>query len=322
MAEQERKRFRTLNDWYNYLNKLRKSGEDINLYDLRKQVYKEIEEIRERPLLVYATQFLNPPKETHHLNINLTDIDGFTDLVFSVDDQYNEVDILLHSPGGSPDATERIVNLIRKRFSGDVTYLIPHSAYSAATMMALSGNQIILHPSATLGPIDPQINGTPARAFIRGFEKVRDLIKDEGPSIVPAYLPMLKQYSLHFLEQCADAEKLSSALAKEWIVNYMFGGEEVDEDEVDTLVTFLSDYDNHKLHSRPIYLNKLEEFKINAIEADGDLQELMREAHILLSGFFDLTSFVKIYENSSNLSYGRQVNMGLKEKEEKEKQED
>lgn len=303
------------------INELRKSGEDVNLYNLRSQVYKEIEEIRDRPLLVYATQFLNPPKDTHDLNINLTDIDGFTDLIYSVDDKYDEVDILLHSPGGSPDATERIVNLIRKRFSGNVTYLIPHSAYSAATMMALSGNQIILHPSATLGPIDPQINGTPARAFIRGFEKVRDLIQEEGPSIVPAYLPMLKQYSLHFLEQCADAEKLSKALAKEWIIEYMFGGEEINEDEVDQLVTFLSDYDNHKLHSRPIYLEKLNEFKINATEADGDLQELMREAHILLSGFFDLTPFVKIYENSSGLSYGRQVNLGPMNKEEQDKKE-
>jgi hypothetical protein len=313
MAGQERRRFQTVSDWHKFINELRESNAEVNLYNIRSQIYREIEEVRKRPLFVYATQFLDPPNQTRHLNINLTDVDGFTDLIYSVPENYEKIDILLHSPGGSPDATERIVNLIRKRFN-NVTFLIPHSAYSAATMMALSGNLIILHPSATLGPIDPQINGTPARAFIRGFEKVRDLIQDKGPSIIPAYLPMLKQYSLHFLEQCRDAENLSITLAKNWITNYMFRDEEIDEKDVISLVNFLTDYDNHKLHSRPIYLDKLKEFKINVEEATGELKTLLRETHIVMNGFFELTPFVKVYENSSGLSYGRQVNSTLKEK--------
>lgn len=321
MVKQNRRRFRTLSDWHEFVNDLRQSEEEINLYNIRSQVYQEIEKIRGRPLLVYYTQFINPPKQSRHLNINLTDIDGFTDLIYSVLDKCNEIDILLHSPGGTPDATERIVNLIRKRFN-DVAFLIPHSAYSAATMMALSGNEIILHPSATLGPIDPQINGTPARAFTRGFENVRDLIQEEGPSIIPAYLPMLKKYSLHFLEQCKDAEALSITLAKDWIVNYMFQDEEIEKEDVNLLVNFLSSYDNHKIHSRPIYLEKLKEFKINAHEAKDDLKILLREAHILMSGFFELSNFVKIYENSSGLSYGRQIGVDTSNRDGKEQGED
>lgn len=318
MGKQQRRRFLTLNDWYNFLNEIKQQQDtSINLLDLRIQVYKEIEELRERPLLVYATQFINPPKESHHLTINLTDIDGFTDLISTVSEDHSKIDILLHSPGGSPDSTERIVNLIRNRFD-HVSFLIPHSAYSAATMMALSGNEIILHPSATLGPIDPQINGTPARAFIRGFEKVRDLIQNEGPSIVPAYLPMLRQYSLHFLEQCKDAESLSTILAKEWITKYMFGEANVDEQDVDDLVTFLSNYDSHKIHSRPIYFDKISQYKINATKAEGELKDLMREAHILLNGFFDITPFIKVYENSKGLSYGRQIQSTLKKEKGKE----
>ena len=324
MAEQQRRRFLTQNDWYNFLNELKskETPPNINLYkDLRVPVYKEIEKERNRPLLIYATKFINTPPNSKFISIDLTDIDGFTDLVSSIDQEHNTVDILLHSPGGSPDATERIVNCIRNRFE-DVTFLIPHSAYSAATMMALSGNKIILHPSATLGPIDPQINGTPARAIIRGFNNVRDLIQAEGPSIVPAYLPMLKQLTLQFLEQCKDAEELSKLLAKDWLMNYMYKNKEAKEEEIDELVEFLTKYDDHKIHSRPIFFDKIKDFHIEVEKAEGELSRLMREAHILLNGFFDVTTFVKIYENSTNMSFGRQINQNLKNKkttEEKEK---
>ena len=109
------------------------------------------------------------------------------------------VDILIHSPGGRPDATERIVGLLRGKFR-EVHFLIPHSAYSAATMLALSGDSITLHPSATLGPIDPQINGTPARSIKRGFEKAKRQIAEEGPATLPAYIPLIEKYTLDLLE--------------------------------------------------------------------------------------------------------------------------
>ena len=309
MAEQKRRRFLTLGDWHKFIEEIKRNPENnYNLYDLRCKVYKEIEAIRERPLLVYSTKFLNPPPNNKFISIDLSDIDGFTDLVSSIDDGSDSVDILIHSPGGSPVATERIVNIIRNRFD-NVAFLIPHSAYSAATMMALSANEIILHPSATLGPIDPQINGTPARAIIRGFEKVRDLIQDEGPTIVPAYLPMLRKLSLEFLEQCRDAEELSKILAKEWLENYMFKGNDISDEDLDKTVEFLSQYDDHKIHSRPIFYDKIKKFKINASKAEGELMNLMREAHILTNMFFEHTSLVKIYENSNGLSYGKQVNV-------------
>src|SRR5258706_219264 len=121
-------------------------------------------------------------------------------------------DVLIHSPGGSPEATERIVALLRSRFRADVQFLVPHSAYSAATMLVLSGNQIILHPSATLGPIDPQVNGLPARSIRRGFDKIRELLRSEGPEALPAYLPLIEKHSIEILEICDDSLKLSKEL--------------------------------------------------------------------------------------------------------------
>lgn len=156
----QRKKFKTSQDWNDFIG----SGQPLtghDLFELRKSCYKEIEEYRNRPLLVYATKFLDSLPLGAPNFIDLSDVDGFTDLINSIKDS-TKVDILLHSPGGRPDATERIVGILRNKFD-EINFLIPHSAYSAATMMALSGNCIILHSSATLGPIDPQINGIPAR---------------------------------------------------------------------------------------------------------------------------------------------------------------
>jgi ClpP class serine protease len=175
-------RIKTSQDWNNFIA-ANPQLDGTLLLAMRNQCYADIEAIRKRPLIVYATKFLDALPNTPNF-IDISDVDGFTDLVQSTNGS-EEIDVLLHSPGGRPDATERIVHILRNKFKR-VHFLIPHSAYSAATMLALSGDSITLHPSATLGPIDPQINGTPARSIKRGFEKVKEIIKQEGPEALPA----------------------------------------------------------------------------------------------------------------------------------------
>jgi Serine dehydrogenase proteinase len=275
------------------------------LIDIRHACYKEIEKLRKRPLIVYATKFINAPPNIPN-SIDLSDVDGFTDLVQTINSEDHSIDVLLHSPGGSPDATERIVHILRNKFK-EVHFLIPHSAYSAATMLALSGDTIVLHPSATLGPIDPQINGIPARSIKRGFEKVRDIIKKEGPEALPAYIPLIEKYSLHILELCEDSEKLSKDLVSDWIRDFMLKGNESFEGQIQKTVDFFSDYDKHLLHSRPLVISKLVEFQLKISQADTILSELLWEAYIHINGLFVLTTFYKIYENAADYSWGEQL---------------
>lgn len=180
-------------------------------------------------------------------------------------------DVLLHSPGGRPDATERLVGLLRGKFK-EVNFLIPHSAYSAATMLALSGNCIILHSSATLGPIDPQINGIPARSIKRGFEKVKERIAKEGPETLPAYIPLIEKYSLHLLELCDDSEKLLKELVITWLKKYMFKDEKNVERRIAKAVKYFCAYDKHLMHSHPLPLEKLTEFGLKIELADKNFR--------------------------------------------------
>jgi len=301
-APQPRDRFTRVSDWHNFLRRRTEAKQSVELYPLRTACYKDIEALRERPILIYATKFVSN-EVTGPVSIEMTDIDGFVDLANSV--QSDAVDVLLHSPGGSPEATERIVDILRHSFK-DVTFLIPHSAYSAATMLALSGNRIILHPAATLGPIDPQINGVPARSIRRGFDNIREILKEEGPEALPAYMPLISQLSLHVLELCDDAADLSEALVRGWLQSYMFEGDESKKDAIEKAVKFFSNYDEHKTHSRPLNFAKVRNFGLNIEVANPSLQLLLREAWILIDAFFKHTSFVKLYENAEGLSWGMQ----------------
>lgn len=310
MTQPNRRRFLSVSDWHEFTRELQHGQvEEVNLYEWRQACYKEIEGVRNRPLIVYYAQFPAPtPPVPFPVNIptsiNLEDVDGFTDLIESVSGDERQVDVIIHSPGGSPEATERLVSLLRDRFE-HITFLVPHSAYSAATMMALSGDEIIMHPSASLGPIDPQINGTPARALRRGFDKAREALKAEGPESLPAYIPLIEKYSLELLEICEDYERLSKELATLWLTEYMFN----DEDAGDTIaeaVEFFASYDEHKTHSRSLTYNRVNHLELNISVAEGDLRKLLREAHIQLNGFLSGTDFIKLFENSNGLSWGRQ----------------
>jgi len=298
----QRQTFKTSQDWNNFLvSNKQLSGQD--LFQFRKACYNDIEAIRGRPLIIYASKFVDGSGQGAPILIDINDVDGFTDLVNHINGS-DSIDVLIHSPGGRPDATERIVYILRSRFK-EVNFLIPHSAYSAATMLALSGNNIIMHPSATLGPIDPQINGTPARSIKRGFEKVKRIIMEEGPEALPAYIPLIEKYSLDLLELCDDSEKLSKELVGTWLKQYMFK-DKTNPNTIKKAVNYFSNYDKHLLHSRPLVYDKIKSLKLNVQIAEVPLRDLLWESYILINGFFNITPFVKLYESCHGVSWGRQ----------------
>jgi hypothetical protein len=68
----------------------------------------------------------------------------------------NGVDLFIHSNGGSGTVPWRIVSLIRK-YSKNFALLVPSHAFSAATLIALGADKIIMHKMGCLGPIDPSV---------------------------------------------------------------------------------------------------------------------------------------------------------------------
>ena len=76
------------------------------------------------------------------------------------------LEIMMHTPGGLVLAALQIARAV-KAHPGPTRVFIPHFAMSGGTMIALAADEIVMTDHAIMGPIDPQIDGWPAAAFVR-----------------------------------------------------------------------------------------------------------------------------------------------------------
>lgn len=150
-----------------------------------------------RNIIFYATAWTQTGKAIANpqvLSIIDEDIQGLMEVVHGL--KGDNLDLILHSPGGSAEATEAIVCYLRKKFS-DIRVIVPQAAMSAATMLACSSNRIIMGKQSSLGPIDPQmilqtqvgIQMIPAQAILDQFELAKKQVQD--PKKLGVWLPIL-----------------------------------------------------------------------------------------------------------------------------------
>lgn len=128
----------------------------------RIDLYKQIEQERQSKLLVYITstrggletQIANDilPKFTEHLD-KLGDTQKIT--------------LYLYTNGGNTLAAWSLVNLIRS-FCKEFEVIIPANCFSSGTLICLGSDNIVMTKQATLGPIDPSVNG-PFNPMIPGI---------------------------------------------------------------------------------------------------------------------------------------------------------
>lgn len=140
----------------------------------------------------------------------------------------NTLYIILNTPGGSVEVVEQLVNIVRQHYD-EINFIVPDAAYSAGTIFCMSGDNIFMDYSSSLGPIDPQVevqapNGQtqwiPALGYL---DKVNELIdKSLNNNISNAELIMLQKQDLAMLRRYEQAKELTIALLKNWLVKYKF----------------------------------------------------------------------------------------------------
>jgi Serine dehydrogenase proteinase len=67
------------------------------------------------------------------------------------------IDLFLLSNGGDSIVPWKLVTLIRS-YCDEFNILVPYRAFSAATLMALGADSVVMHPMGMLGPTDASIN--------------------------------------------------------------------------------------------------------------------------------------------------------------------
>jgi len=69
------------------------------------------------------------------------------------------------------------VNDSEEVIRGKVTVFVPHYAMSGGTLIALSGDEIVMGEHAVLGPVDPQLSEYPAASLVKlaGIKPIADI---------------------------------------------------------------------------------------------------------------------------------------------------
>ena len=115
--------------------------------------------------------------------------------------------LLLNSPGGLVTSSYKIAKALRQNFE-DITIFIPHLAASGGTIIALSGNRIVMGMMSQLSPIDAQIpyqdEFISTAAFPRAIDWLEHYFKNKEPEEAP--------YPYQ-----AMSEKLDPAICQQWI---------------------------------------------------------------------------------------------------------
>lgn len=144
------------------------SNEIQNAPAKRQELIKQIEGITNRRLLTYVAPTQHPA--------SLIDLDDSLHIESSLQggDSPQGLDLLPHSPGGRAEAAEKIIVVCRAYSTDNFRVIVPSYAKSAATIIALGADCIVMSNSSELGPIDPQIViNTPAGQVIRAAYSLR-----------------------------------------------------------------------------------------------------------------------------------------------------
>jgi ATP-dependent protease ClpP protease subunit len=122
-------------------------------YQTRTDLYNEFENIRKKPLITYVTSI----RANVQSQMSSDAIPQIIEQVNAISNDSHDVDFLIISNGGDPIAAQRIISILRERFKR-ISVILPYVAYSAATVLALGADEIVMHPYSNLGPIDPQMS--------------------------------------------------------------------------------------------------------------------------------------------------------------------
>lgn len=185
--------------------------------------------------------------------------------------KHDRLTVILTTSGGSATAAERYVNIFRTFYS-EVDFLIPDYAYSAGTILSLSGDNILMDYLSVLGPIDPQVRNkeghwVPALGYL---DKIYDLLeKAQKGEISQAEFIILKDFDLAELRAYEQAKELTIDLLERWLVKYKFKNwkekahsktpvtDRMKKERAQEIAKKLSDNNLWKSHGRPINIDRL-----------------------------------------------------------------
>ena len=225
------------------------------------------------------------------------------------------IDLVLETPGGSGEAAEDIVRLLRKKFPS-MGVIVPGTAKSAGTILVMAGDEILMSNESALGPIDAQIlqrgKMFSAHALLQGMDRIKQEIEKTG-KLDRIYIPMLQNLSPGELEHARNAQDFAVELVRSWLERYKFKDwtkhrassrtvtDEEKHSRANEIAMALSDHGRWKTHGRSIKIDDLRALGLRVTDfgEDRELADAIRRYYILLRMTFE-TNIFKLFETPTS----------------------
>ena len=281
----------------------------------RKKQLAEISKRRGRDVLVFAADLAKGCGPL--TSINYSDLLPINDQLENL--HGDKLDLILESPGGSGEVAEDIIRLLRERYK-EIAVIVPGWAKSAATIMAMAADEILMGPASSLGPIDAQMGWQgkvfSAHALLEGFSKIKQEVVETG-QLNKAYIPILQGISPGELQSAQNALDFAKTLVKQWLAKYKFknwdvhastGAKVTDADResrADEIAGRLCNHGEWLTHARSLKIDDLEgmRLRITDFSKDANLAEPIRRYHTLLQMAFSGTNIYKVFETPESQVY-------------------
>ena len=287
--------------------------ENINFGDEIKKGIRVIQEIRDRPLVCYFSNVVNPRISS---SIEYSDDLPFSEMIDSCDSKEKSIDVIIVTPGGSGEQVAKLVNKLRPRFD-NVAVIIPDIAMSAGTLFSLAADDIIMDSRAHIGPIDPQILNrdgrfVPAQSLLTALLEIQKrgekLIK-KGQTPSWSDIQILNKIDPKEIGIAINSSRYSIELAQDYLKKYKFmhwnkhsDGRPVTEEEKGKrsteIAALLCKHDAWKTHSRGITREiawDICKIKITKPEETQGLEFAIRKLWTLIYWFFENSKLSKIF---------------------------
>lgn len=221
--------------------------------------------------------------------------------------------VVLETNGGLMETVERLVAVMRAHYK-KVSFVIPNFAFSAGTVLTLSGDKIYMDYYSVLGPIDPQYKNNdgvylPGYGYLEEYRRLIKIINDsQNSNACRAELAFLvKKFDPAQIFRIQQAVKHGETLISEWLPKYKFRdwkktstkGKSVTaqmrKDRAEEIARTLGNASRWHSHGRGISMKELTsseiKLKIDDFGADSDLSEKIRNYHGLAVDYFKKAGF-------------------------------
>ncbi len=206
--------------------------------------------------------------------ISAFDVPPFVDLLHDVP-RGEPLDLMLQTPGGDVDQAERIILMCRKRVAdAPFRVIVPDSAKSAGTLIAVGADEIVMGEVSELGPIDPQVDITtasgepmsrPAQSFLDGLNAIID-DANEG-TLSPAYFPLLDKLDPALIDFCRKALQRSERFAESFLQSYMLKDS---PEKAAAIAKDLNNVEKHLSHAAVIDAERAQDMGLKVIALPHD----------------------------------------------------